>query len=121
MRTTISAKVLAVLAVFALLASVSCGKAGNSAGSGDDETGTKVYIGKIKSGFMGVGGEHTGWMLLRGGKDPDLEADVSGVLARAKELDGKKVRAIGTIHEKPYVERGNVKILKIDSLQPVPE
>lgn len=123
MRTKLAGRFLAVVAILAFLAPVSCGRAGGgNGGQGSDEAGPKVYIGKIKSGFMGVGGEHTGWMLLRDRKDgPDLEADVSGVLARAKELDGTKVKAVGTLYERAYVERGTVEILKIASLQPVPQ
>lgn len=122
MRRKLSGSVLAALAVLALLAAVSCGPAGGGSGDqGGNEADPRVYIGRIKSGFMGAGGEHTGWMLLRDRKDgPDLEADVSGVLARAKELDGTKVKAIGTIYQKAYVERGTVEILKIESLQPAP-
>src|SRR5262245_40659133 len=117
MRTRIRGQVLTTLAVLVLLAAAgACGRAGGGAG-GDEETEPRVYIGRSKSGFMGAGGEHTGWMLLRDRKEgADLEADVSGVLARAKELDGTKVKAIGTIYEKAYVERGTVQILKIESL-----
>ena len=87
--------------------------------AGEEQASIKVYTGRIKSGFVGAGGEHTGWMLLRGGKEPDLEADPSAVMARAKELDGTQVKASGTLYEKAYVERGTVQILKIESLTPV--
>jgi hypothetical protein len=122
MRTTIGRGVLpAVLAglIFLLLffAVVSCRSGGIAGG---EEESVKVYTGRIKSGFMGAGGEHTGWMLLRGGKQPDLEADVSAVMARAKELDGTKVKASGSFYEKAYVERGTVRILKIETLSPAP-
>jgi hypothetical protein len=120
MRKTISGGVLAAAAVLLLLAAASCGPAG---GGAREEVGgeAQIYTGKLKSGFVAGGGEHTGWMLLRGGKEPDLEADVSAVLSRAKELEGTKVKARGTFYEKVYVERGAVKILKIDTLQPAPQ
>ena len=123
MRTTVPTRTLAALSLLALLATAgSCGRAGGGAQSQGGGEGDKVItIGKIKSGFVGGGGEHTGWMLLRGGKEPDLEADVSGVLGRAKELDGTKVRVSGTLYTKDYVERGQVTILKIETIQPVPQ
>ena len=124
MRRTISTRTGAALALVALLAAgVGCGRAGGGpeAPGGDGDSDKVITVGTIKSGFVGGGGEHTGWMLLRGGKEPDLEADVSGVLGRAKELEGTKVRVSGTLYEKSYVERGKVRILKIETLQPVPE
>ena len=129
MRTTRTLKTMAAVTLLALLvlaaasSTVSCGRAGSGSaeGGGGEEGGRVITVGRIKSGFAGVGGEHTGWMLLRGGKDPDLEADVSAVLARARELDGTKVRVSGTLYAHDYVERGKVLILKIETLQAAPE
>ena len=124
LKTMAAVTLLASLALVAASSTVSCGRAGSGSaeGGGGGEEGSRVItVGRIKSGFAGVGGEHTGWMLLRGGKDPDLEADVSAVLGRARELDGTKVRVSGTLYAHDYVERGKVQILKIETLQPVTE
>lgn len=120
MRTTrgVTLAALALIIALGALGLAAC-RAGSTAGEEPAEK--KVYTGTIKSGFVGAGGEHTGWMLMRGGKDPDLEVDVSAVLSKAKELDGTKVRASGTMIEKAYVERGTVPILQIETLQAAPQ
>ena len=115
--TTRRTLILAGLAALGVLAAAGC-REGSAAGEQPGET--MVATGVLKSGFVGIGGEHTGWMLKRDGKEPDLEADVSAVLARAKELDGTRVRASGAMYEKAYVERGTVQIFRIEALQPAP-
>lgn len=80
-----------------------------------------VLLGTLKSGFMGIGGEHTGWVIQPADdKERPQETDVSGVMDTAKPLDGKKVRATGTMVEKKYVERGLVKIFKVTKIEAAP-
>lgn len=75
--------------------------------------------GTLKSGYMGIGGEHTGWVILvpEGSREQQVEVDVSKVRAAAKERDGKAVRAFGVFSEKRYLERGPVSIFVIDRFE----
>ena len=41
-------------------------------------------------------------------------------MARARQLDGKRVTITGTLREKTYVERGKTLILVADSIEPAP-
>jgi len=84
---------------------------------GGDET-SKGYTGVLKGGFVGVGGEHTGWMLVTGPGDAGLEVDLSKVMTQAKQLEGKRVTLFGRMREKSYVERGKVKILEVERISP---
>ena len=75
--------------------------------------------GTLKSGFSGIGGEHTGWVIQPADdKQKPQETDISAVADAAKSLDGKKVHATGTLVDKKYVERGLVKIFKVSKLEP---
>ena len=84
-----------------------------------DSSASKTYTGVLRSGFVGIGGESTGWMLEGAELDKPIEVDISAVPALAHEWQGYKVRVIGTIITKKYVERGNVPILVATDSQPV--
>lgn len=78
--------------------------------------------GVLKSGFAGIGGEHTGWALMVGkgvGEKSvkQIEVDVSRVREAAKAADGKLVKVSGGYVEKRYVERGVTKIFVIDRIE----
>lgn len=78
--------------------------------------------GTLKSGYMGIGGEHTGWVILApdahgGPREQQVEVDVSKVRAAAKERDGKAVQAFGVFTEKRYVERGVTAIFVIERFE----
>ena len=80
----------------------------------------KTYTGLLQSGLVGIGGEHTGWALITVPQDKAYDLDPSKVMARARQLDGKRVTITGTLREKTYVERGKTLILVADSIEPAP-
>jgi hypothetical protein len=78
--------------------------------------------GTLKSGFAGIGGEHTGWALMVGkgvgaASVKQIEVDVSRVREAAKAADGKPVKVSGGYVEKRYVERGVTKIFVIERIE----
>lgn len=75
-------------------------------------------IGVLRGGYMGIGGEHTGWV-LKPSEDgvPAIEVDVSAVFKQAGPLDGAHVRITGVFVTKKYVERGPVEILVASQIQ----
>ena len=75
--------------------------------------------GTLRSGFMGIGGEHTGWALLDGDGPgaKQTEVDVSRVREVAKAADGRRVTLVGQWMEKRYVERGPTRIFSVDRIE----
>ena len=78
--------------------------------------------GVLKSGFVGIGGEHTGWALMVGkgvGEKSvrQIEVDVSRVREAAKAADGKSVTVSGQYVEKRYVERGVTRVFVIERIE----
>ncbi len=78
-------------------------------------------IGVLRGGYMGIGGEHTGW-ILKASEDgvPAIEVDVTKVFKEAAALDGSRVRITGTLITKKYVERGPVEVLVASAIERVP-
>lgn len=78
-------------------------------------------LGVLRGGYMGIGGEHTGWV-LKPSEDglPAIEVDVSKVFKDAATLDGSRVRITGVFITKKYVERGPVEILVASAIERVP-
>lgn len=82
--------------------------------------------GRLQGGVLAIGGEHTGWILREGenavesGAQPELEIDPGPWLARARELDGQRVRVRGLWQTLRYVERGEVRVLALRELAPLP-
>lgn len=69
-------------------------------------------LGVLRGGYMGIGGEHTGWVLKPSDDGvPATEVDVTKVFKDAAALDGSRVRITGTLITKKYVERGPVEVL----------
>jgi hypothetical protein len=106
--------ILAVASIGLLFAGCAGPRGGSGSGTGAPFD-AEQYTGTLKSGFMAIGGEHTGWMLQREDQD-DLEVDVNAVRARAREFDGQRVTITGTIETKSYVERGPTPILVARSI-----
>jgi len=82
----------------------------------------KQLVGRLQSGFAGIGGEHTGWVMMvpdpdGGDREKQVEVDVSKVRAAAKVNDGQPVTAHGEFIEKRYVERGPTMIFVVERFQ----
>lgn len=82
----------------------------------------KQLIGRLQSGFAGIGGEHTGWVMWvpdpdGGDRELQVEVDVSKVRAAANVNNGQPVTAHGDFVEKRYVERGPTKIFVVERFQ----
>lgn len=77
----------------------------------------RTYVGVLRSGYAGIGGEHTGWMLRPAAGDP-IEVDVSRVSTEALGLVGTRVSITGEMTEKGYVERGPTRVLVAERIQP---
>lgn len=82
-----------------------------------------TYIGTLRGGMVGIGGESTGWMLQGAGdgRGAGMDLDVSRVQGRAQELEGQSVIVRGHVEERRYVERGTVKVLIAESINPQQE
>jgi hypothetical protein len=78
-------------------------------------------VGTLRSGFAGIGGEHTGWALVQPGGRQPLEVDVSAVFDDARALDGKEIAGWGVTVTKRYVERGPTPIFRFTRIQRMPE
>lgn len=89
--------------------------------AGSEAAGTVTVSGLLKSGYVGIGGEHTGWMLLPPGKKGEgIEVDLGKVMTQARQLDGRLVTITGRMIEKSRVERGKFRLLVADSLSAGP-
>jgi hypothetical protein len=72
--------------------------------------------GTLRSGFMAIGGEHTGWE-LHGDEVRRLEVDVTAVQPEAIRNDGRRVTITGRMIERRYVERGATRILMAEQIE----
>jgi len=79
------------------------------------------FTGRLQSGVMGIGGEHTGWVLAGDGASGGIEVDVSKVKEEARANDGKRVMITGRMVEKNYTERGKVSVLVAERIKPAPK
>ena len=77
-----------------------------------------TLTGTLRGGLMAIGGETTGWTLVGDAQTGGTELDVSAVRAEAERLDGKRVTVTGTLTDRKYVERGTVRVLKVDRITP---
>jgi len=75
-----------------------------------DDADDARHVGFLVGGLMGIGGEHTGWMLRRD-DERALEVDVSAVRDEATRLEERRVSIQGEVIEKQYVERGPTPVL----------
>jgi len=81
--------------------------------------GPREFTGTIQGGVVQIGGETTGWRLAADGA-AGLDVDVSRVLDKAKELDGKRVSINGRLTDKHWPERGKVQVLVAEKITPAP-
>ncbi len=74
--------------------------------------------GKLQGGIMAIGGETTGWQVVQGEgeKATSTEVDMSAI-EKPEAFDGVKVTVTGKMHLVKYVERGDVWILKAESVK----
>jgi hypothetical protein len=79
----------------------------------------QVVVGMLSGDVAAIGGETTGWRIVDD-KGTAQEVDVSAVRDQAKKLDGKRVRIVGTIITKQYVERGPTKVLAAQRIETAP-
>ena len=73
--------------------------------------------GTLRGGMMAIGGETTGWQLVGDGATGGVELDVSRVREDAKKFDGKRVAVTGMMIDKKYVERGTVRMMRVESME----
>ena len=83
-----------------------------------DAGGPRTFTGTLQSGVVGIGGEHTGWIIASDGGAGGMEVDISKVREDARANDGKRVTITGKVINKNYTERGNVQVLVADSIKP---
>ena len=67
-----------------------------------------VLSGTLQGGMMGIGGEHSGFVL----DDVSVEVDLSAV-ENAADLAGQKVQLQGHLDVKQYVERGPTPVFRV--------
>ena len=121
-------RTIAILPVAAIcLLGVGCANDGSADDGGTTPPRQEIpamntLSGRLKSGFAGIGGEHTGWVMMvpdpdGGDREKQVEVDVSKVRAAAKVNDGQPVTAHGAYIEKRYVERGPSLIFVVERFQ----
>ena len=77
-----------------------------------------TLTGTLRGGLMAIGGETTGWTLVGDAQTGGTELDVSVVRDQAENLDGKRVTVTGQLTDRQYVERGNVRVMKVERIAP---
>ncbi len=75
-----------------------------------------TFTGTLQNGVMGIGGEHSGWILVGDGEAGGIEVDVSKVMRNARDLAGKRVTITGRMSERNYTERGKTPVLIAESI-----
>ena len=78
----------------------------------------ETFTGKLESGVMAIGGESTGWRLVGDNESGGIELDVSRVRAQAEKLAGQHVTVSGKMTERDYIERGKVRVLLVERIEP---
>jgi hypothetical protein len=71
-------------------------------------------VGMLRGGIMGIGGEHTSFILTRDGK-PDAEIDLTAI-KDADRFVGKRVSVSGRWVDKKYIERGTVSVFVVQTI-----
>ena len=82
------------------------------------EAKTEAFTGKLESGMMAIGGESTGWQLVGDNEAGGIELDVARVRERAEQLAGQHVTVSGKMTHRDYVERGQVRVLVAERIEP---
>jgi hypothetical protein len=80
----------------------------------------ETFTGTLESGVMAIGGESTGWRLVGDGQTGGIEVDVSRLRERAEKLAGTRVSVSGRMTERDHVERGRVRVLVAERIEPSP-
>jgi hypothetical protein len=76
-----------------------------------------TLTGTLRGGMMAIGGETTGWSLVGDGSTGGVELDVARVRDNAKKLDGRRVTVSGMMIDKKYVERGTVRMMRVEQIE----
>ena len=77
-----------------------------------------TFTGTLHSGVVGIGGEHTGWIIASDGGAGGFEVDISRAREAARANDGKRVTITGKVINRNYTERGKVPVIVADSIKP---
>ncbi|HEV8290380.1 MAG TPA: hypothetical protein VGP94_00585 [Tepidisphaeraceae bacterium] len=108
---------LAVLMVFVLLGCQAPEKpAADDRQPQEPQKPQTTFTGTLQSGVVGIGGEHTGWILSGDGATGGIEVDVSKVRDQASANDGKRVTITGRMSQRNYTERGKVPVLIAEAI-----
>jgi hypothetical protein len=71
----------------------------------------QTFTGKLVSGQMAIGGEHTGWSLVDAAGKELYEVDVRAVVAQAHAARNHTVSIQGHLETRHRVERGETTVL----------
>jgi hypothetical protein len=74
-------------------------------------------VGKLESGVMAIGGEHTGWKLTAKGIEFEVEFESEELEEKAKGLNGKIVKIRGPLNRAHTPERGERWVITANELQ----
>jgi hypothetical protein len=70
---------------------------------------------RIAAGAVSAG--HTGWTIQPGQGQPAVDADVSRVMARARELDGHHIRAWGWFSDSATGTGGHLRVFNVQQVE----
>ena len=76
-----------------------------------------TLTGTLRGGMMAIGGETTGWTFVGDGAVGGIDLDVAQVRDAATRLDGKRVNVTGLMVDKRYVERGTVRMMRVEKIE----
>ena len=107
-----------VLAAFLIAGCESQNKTQAPVDESRDAGAPTTFTGTLQSGVVGIGGEHTGWIIAADGGAGGFEVDVSKVREAARANDGKRVTIVGKVINRNYTERGKVPVIVVDSIKP---
>ena len=110
-----------MIAIALLLCSCESQNKSVSSGEGGTPAAPTTFTGTLQNGVMGIGGEHTGWILVGDGETGGIEVDVSKVTRIARDLAGKRVTITGRMSERNYTERGKTPVLVAESIVEAPK
>jgi len=77
---------------------------------------TLTLTGTLQTGVMAIGGETTGIQINSGNVTYELDIKDAELKKKAEELNGKSVTIKGTLTIKQGVERGQRRIIAVESL-----
>jgi hypothetical protein len=86
-------------------------------GAATAPAGKLTVTGALRTGIMAIGGETTGTEILQGATSYELDIKDAALKRKAEELNGKQATVTGTLTIKQGPERGQRRIIAVETLE----